>query len=822
MILKLNHQFAWVLCLIILASSCSLLDNENENPEDTKLNPIEIGVTIEVASSTISTSGGSVVVTQPDTPIEGMEISIPSNSFTTPQTFKVSYSEIKSHDFGQNFNPISPMITVSNEGGYSADLMKITIPIKVPEGHFPLGFYFDETTGKLEGIPVLNYSSNTITLLTRHFLPGSKLHTGASALKSANAETGKGANIIISSISESVLNLQPIIASGFKPGVDDWEFINFGSYMAPGGHCAGQNMTAMWYYFEKKTAEGKLFNRFSENANLWQDNARGYRFCSVIHEDLVWDGTVATIFGKYIDKNQEADRLKLLTIAGAMLVTGEPQGIGIYRQTGTKTDGTPRYGGHDLICYQVSVSDGKLFISDPNTPATGQVINFVNNKFQPYMAKLNGEDASNPYPFVTYYAKTAYIEWNKIGNRWAEVLNNSIGNIAPNAFPTYTIWVSDGAGFELKDGLTVTKDTLTTNIISQTAEVFYTVQNKRLIGSTVFDESGKMIDKGTNQYTSITKLKPGANKLGYYIYGWRTSSKKENGEYRDKFVDFKWITINYAQLVIDPNPLTGEPAKEYKLTAMSKGTAPKSSRFVWDFGDGTSSVTMLNDSTVKHTFAKEGIFNVKVELYDNSSNKKIAEATATATISKAGDLLAKLKKTIAFNLEGSLTFSRDNPNWVDINTSFSWPYSSQNPIVWNNNEFKLNYKNEEEFDSNGFKSNYYHSVTGTVSADAKKIVSLIYEERFEYYRYYEWFETHVEKITITDIPLIHAIGDIEWGWGSVDNFLYKLEANQAKTKISFCEWSWKDKDGKTEVLGVSKIKQFDSPIQAKFMEKFPY
>jgi hypothetical protein len=235
--------------------------------------------------------------------------------------------------------------------------MSITIPVKIPAGHIPLGFYLDESTGKLEGIPFKSITANSITLLTRHFLNANKLKSAEIKEKSLS---GAGANIMISSISESVLNGQPIIASGFKPGVDDWEFVNYGSYIAPGGHCAGQNMTAMWYFFEKKSTEGSLFNKFSDNPKLWQDNARGYRFCSVLHNDLNWDGTVATLFDKYIDKNQELDKLKLLTIAGTMLVTGEPQGVGIYFQNGTKTDGTPTYAGHDLICYKVSVGGGKL------------------------------------------------------------------------------------------------------------------------------------------------------------------------------------------------------------------------------------------------------------------------------------------------------------------------------------------------------------------------------------------------------------------------------------------------------------------------------
>ena len=632
--LKLNLKSIWIICLFILASSCSLFDKEDDIPENTKLTSIEIGSTVEVASSTISTSGGSIKVAKPDTPVDGMEITIPANSFTTPQSFKVSYSEIKSHDFGQNFSPISPMITIAYDGGYSNDLMKVSIPVKVPEGHIPLGFYLDETTGKLEGIPVQNYSSNSITLLTRHFLPGSKLHTGASSLKSANAETGKGANIIISSISESVLNLQPIIASGFKPGVDDWEFINRGSYIASGGHCAGQSISAMWYYFEKKPTEGNLFNKFSDNAKLWQDNARGYRFCSVIQKDLGQDDFLNNVLRNYIRYNQDLDKLKFYTMAGAMLITGEPAYISIAFQNGADANGNPIYAGHALVCYQIAPNEGKVYISDPNLPAVGQSIQLENGKFKPYVAKLNGDEASLPFPYISILAKSAMIEWDKIGKRYNELQDNTIGTVAPNTFPSYTMWVNDGAGYELKEGSIVTKDTLITNTICPTAEVGYTIQNKKLIGMTVLDQNGNNIDKATNEYTSIVKLKPGSNKLGFYVFGWRSSSKNTDGTYRDKFIDFKWLTINHIPLSIDPNPLQGLPDTDHKLIARSKGSAPKSSKYIWDFGDGSSKVTVLNDSTVAHTFTKEGTFNVKVELYDNSANKKLNEATSVAEISK--------------------------------------------------------------------------------------------------------------------------------------------------------------------------------------------
>jgi hypothetical protein len=609
-------------------------DSETNSPEEQNIvsNNITTGSFTDLYTGTVGLDGATVKISKPNTPVDGMEIVIPTNSFSTTQSLSVSYAEIKNHQFGTNFHPISPIISISCEGGYSNDLMRVTIPVKIPQGNIPLGFYYDEATGRLEGIPFESITATSITLLTRHFLPGSNLKSGEFNFKSTLPQ---GAKMIISSISESLLNGQQIISSGFKPGRDDWEFVNYGSYLNTGGHCSGQNIAAMWYYYEKKTALGSLFNKFSDNSNLWQDNAKGYRFCSVIHKDLIWNGMIATISEKYIDKNQLLDKLKLLTIAGTMLVTGEPQGIGIYRLFGLDQHGLPTYEGHDLICYQVSVSDGKLYISDPNLPDIEQYINFKDNKFDPYIAKKNGNATSHPYNFVNYYAKSAYIEWNKIGKRFEELVNNTIGTVAPNIFPAYTIWNKSGAGSELQDGTTVTKDTLHTIIISPTIGLHYLVSGQKLTGCYVYNQNGARIDRQegvSDAKTSLKSglyviLKPGINKLGYYIVGWDSKALDNNGKYLDNFIDFKWMTINYLYLKISADQTKGETNKEVKFIARTNGTAPKSAKYVWNFGDGTSSYTKITDSTAVHTFVNEGTFNIKVELFDNSTNSKTTETS---------------------------------------------------------------------------------------------------------------------------------------------------------------------------------------------------
>ena len=114
---------------------------------------------------------------------------------------------------------------------------------------------YDEVTGKIEALPAIVSDDNSITVETRHFST-STISGGLQLNKKLNESSF--ANIVISSIKESALSGQSVISSGFTPGIDDWEFINYGSYISPGGHCAGQSMTSMWYFYDKKLKGGRI------------------------------------------------------------------------------------------------------------------------------------------------------------------------------------------------------------------------------------------------------------------------------------------------------------------------------------------------------------------------------------------------------------------------------------------------------------------------------------------------------------------------------------------------------------------------------------
>ncbi len=638
--MKKTFLLALIIGIILLVNSCDWFKSNNP-VSPTEDNKLQFSEEKTLINNTFS-AGQTITVTTGDNSVNGMKIVIPENSFTGYKLFKISSYKITKNNFGEYVNPISPIFKITSNGTYIDGIYEVTIPVKIETGSFPLVFIYDEQNNKLEPLPVQGFTSNSVTFTTRHFATSKIIPSNNKTAPLIQADENYSI-LFVSSLQESIINQKAIISSGFKPGTDDWEFPNYGSFIVPGGQCSGQNMAAFWYYFEKKL-KGKpnLYNTLSQLDNIWQENNRGYRFCSVIHSDLSWDGTFINFFDKYIDKNQELDRLKFYMIAGAMLVTGEPQGIGIYRETGTKPDGSPTYGGHDLICYQLEPASGKLYISDPNTPGMQQSINFTNNKFSPYKAKLNANETSDKeYKYITYYAKTAYIEWDKIATRWNQVEDYTIGN---DKFPGYQIWSPDKGGFYLQDEFIYNVDTLNIMAETPTVDLYYVslfnTYNKKCSKITVFDNNGNKIYNGGSNY-KLTFPKPGTYKFGILVEGFKEESKFSNGDYIPLYIDYKWITINYQtyKVTIIPNDLKGDVNKEYTWN-LDISSIPTTLKYYikWNFNEGKGEIRKDNVNYITNTFTMGGNYKIVATIYDASSNKALAKDSATAEIAGSGGI----------------------------------------------------------------------------------------------------------------------------------------------------------------------------------------
>ena len=459
--------------------------------------------------NTIGPAGGTVTFEDPQSPINGMTIDVPAGSYPGKSTFTISTRPSQGLE-SKKLHPITPLIHVDNGGALSGRIMKVTIPIQLPEGSFAMGVFVHKG-GKLEPMPLVALSETSITVATRHF-----------------------SEFLISAI--KLLDLPDTIKTKFKPGRDDWQFPNRGSFISPKGHCAGQSITAAWYFYEKtQRGEKPLYGKFDNNGQepatpgLWEDDSLGYRFASTVQKDMKFSTELRKTFNAMAGVSPP---LVWNSFLYSMYVTNDPQYVAVH-------DTAPNGGGHALVAYAADVKSGILFVADPNYPGnTTRCIMFFNGVFLPYISGSNLEailaGETRSYEKIIYSAKTAMIPWDKITARWKQFEAGSIGQ---DRFPLYRlVQETKGGGLEnLHDGMKTDKETLKVDLLGYAAARFRVRVR----------QEDKQIAEGKKE---TLPLKMGGNRFGFLVEG------KVKGKWR--YVDFKYLTIE--RVSPEPEPDQGE------------------------------------------------------------------------------------------------------------------------------------------------------------------------------------------------------------------------------------------------------------------------
>lgn len=457
------------------------------------------------AQGSISAAGGTITVNQPGSPINGLKFQAPNGAYPNGQPVTISSAPITGQTFGSNFNPASPMIIIDAGKDYAEEPILVTIPVTIPADQFAMAFYYDAANQKLEGIPTASQDGTSITIATRHF-----------------------SNIIVSMISFDTLTSIKKVDSGFRPGVDDWEFDNAGSILAPGGHCAGQSATMLWYYTAQRQMANApaLYGRYDNNGRdktplLPRDDTLGYRFASVMQKDtdqLKYWRNPGSIISNVSDSNTFKE------FKYSMLMTGEPQFVGIKRVGG----------GHAIVCYEVS--DTTLWIADPNYPGKERMITLNGTTLNPYTSGANSQDIKENgvriYPTINYIAKSAFFSWPKLAAEYAKVQDGTIGE---GAFPDYTlkIYVANDDG---------TTETFSAEGGKNRELKRFEVKGKKVLSIggggkfRIYTQDGKEVD------TESLTLNEGNNIMAFEIYS----------------PGYEWIGFDWVNLVYKP-PVTTVP-----------------------------------------------------------------------------------------------------------------------------------------------------------------------------------------------------------------------------------------------------------------------
>ena len=363
---------------------------------------VTLGDEQPVGGATSSTTADTTLTAPAGGPLAGLSVVIPAGAYSVATTFHLGARPLTLTGYDGKLTSLSDLVVIENGGAYAATPMTVTVPVTLPDGWFAMGVHLRDD-GSLEPMPLVTETPTSVTVMTRHF---------SSFLIVAIAEAALPANI----------------GTGFRVREDDIQTPNYGSYVSPGGHCAGQSLAEMWYFAVRRAAGSPALWGLTDNdgrggtMDFWQDDSRAYRLASSVHEDLVWSTLSARV--AYFFEKAKVDRLQWDAFRYAMLISGQPQFVGL--SVGDQG------GGHVIVAYAATPSG--IWVADPNFPGALRQIawNARSADFTAYASGASAAESDELYDRIAFWGTTSLIEWGQIGERWAEL---DAGTIGDDRFP---------------------------------------------------------------------------------------------------------------------------------------------------------------------------------------------------------------------------------------------------------------------------------------------------------------------------------------------------------------------------------------------------
>jgi hypothetical protein len=476
--------------------------NERVTPDGPSSDgPLTLGARREVFVETVGSEGGRLVVNAPGDPLDGFTVEIPSGAYPDGTTVEVYARDIEGHDLGPDFNPASPLIEIDAGERLAEEVVTVSLPAEIAPGAFGMAFAYEAGDGTVEGLTHLDSGTNGVRFASRHL----------------------SRDVLVSTV--ALARLDRDIETGFVHGVDDWQIRNYGSVLSPGGHCAGQSLAAMYYFIEELGPP--LYGQHDnfdhpfppDTPDFQDDDEEALRLVSMVQETIGWKTASRAFWLAFADVVDDPGIYN--AFAYSMLLTGNPQYVGIYGDAG----------GHALIVY--GKRGHSLLVSDPNYPIWAEGgegdrtidYNPDTGSFDLYYSGADADDLGLAFDDVLYFGYRDLIDWRALGALWADL---EAGVVGDGYFPHYRLMV--------READSDVEEELWNNHQAESAEIIVRVQAEFAPVLVVRDADEGYINHSEDPI-ALT-LVPGDNHLGFNILT-RVDEAYE-------WVGFDWVKIQYG------------------------------------------------------------------------------------------------------------------------------------------------------------------------------------------------------------------------------------------------------------------------------------
>ncbi len=599
------------------------------------LSPIKIAATAVITATsyppvTLGTGGGPITVTQPG-PLNGFSITVPAGAFSSGITATVSYASNAALP-RTTIIPVSPLITISTTTtDFSTLPLTIHIPATIPPGDFPVIVVYDQATGTREVLTTTAWDANGVTAITNSLSGARILGTGSLRSNSLFAFLqGPGAVLVAEALPPDVLNAD--YDSGYRPGVDDWEF---SATMTEITRTTGQLNTigvpgtSLWYYAAHPSPT-RLNGRFLMQSGVPYSDRLGMRWTATLGYEFdvnavnsvikVLSSRAASVAA--FDANQARTIRTRFAIAAQDGGRARPVLVG-----GLSQDEVPVF----LIVYRVT--GNQFYVADPYSP--GDLTRFLEftpgNPMTPYVTGPNrGTTLSEPLAL----GLNSLIPLDRFAATYAQVLDGTIGQ---DRFPSYELhgWVG-----RLYDTLFIVDSLRWWVECPQCTNAYATTLSPppggNLAAQAVYDNNASsgtfFFTKGAFATTATAPAAGADRPLASLIV---SADAPQASDHTGFWLDWHKYVLRRLQTSISPASPAQLPGTPLSLTfQVAQNLLPPSVKYIWDFGDQQPAVpvTVTDNPVVQHSYATTGTFPVTAKIVDVRNNQVIGVATSTVTV----------------------------------------------------------------------------------------------------------------------------------------------------------------------------------------------
>ncbi len=555
-------------------------------------------------------------------PLTGTQLSIPSGAFTTAAQWTLEQRTRTGWTVRPGVTTVGASLHItSSADGVPPVGMPLTLPAPERPGFQRFILIQNPASGDLEVLPTISSTPTTVTGLAPHFFgsgPGFSLAptiraSGAARLLGNGGAGGYDALVVVAEIAQA--DLDKDMDTGFRPGVDDWEFPNIATEpVTP--LASGRLLSAAVHYAYRKKQNGALWGKYQEAPPIGTSNRVGIRVSA--HYELARAGTdydLQMLATRNALPAGTRDAVFYSYLKASMFVTQLPQILLAHSLTDQAFE--------VFLAYRVS--GGRVYVaSSLDHGNAGISTQYTAAGF----SQLTGSTSLPNFPEIGTASLGLGFDVQKALATFEHYVSNTFPADDPPPFPAYEVRVANG--FTQAD----------TAFLLENARVWFTCPGCRYPQTTSFESSPIVVPSALFQSSGGQWISSGSGPAWNFGPTWSPSGRRVGFLIADLdpnssdqlWVDWRFLWLKKWHLDIT-GPATvavGVPAT-FSVAVTGPDAAP--SKFVWTFGTGATATTVTTttpDATVQ--LNGQGAQDITVEMQRVSDSKVLAVGHGSVTI----------------------------------------------------------------------------------------------------------------------------------------------------------------------------------------------